>query len=147
MRLLARREHAASELERKLGQRGWPGDEIVSIIAELDSEGLQSDSRFAESFARQRAERHYGPMRIRSELRQRGLDAALIEQALDALDVDFQALAREFYQRRYGRRGGAPDHCQDYRERARRYQAMSRRGFDSEHLRGIDRDADDDDVD
>ncbi len=131
IRLLARREHARAELVRKLGQRGWTDDAIQEVVRELAGEGLQSDERFAESFVRSRVARDYGPLRIRSELGQRGIDRALAERSLEAADVDWHRLARDWYQRKY------PDSPADARERSRRMQALNRRGFSAEHFRWL----------
>jgi len=133
LRLLARREHAAAELKTKLVGKGWPEDHVEQIIPALAEAGLQSDRRFAESFARQRAGRFYGPRRIQAELAQRGIDSGLAHEALESLEVDFAELAADFYRRKYGDSPSDPD----YRERARRSQALHRRGFESEHIRGL----------
>jgi regulatory protein len=133
VRLLARREHSARELTRKLCDRGWPEDRVEAALAALAAEGLQSDARFAESFARQRAERGYGPRKIDAELRQRGVERDLIAVALEQVDVDFFESAADFYRRRYGE----PDATLSYRERARRAQALTRRGFEPEHVRAL----------
>jgi len=133
LRLLARREHSARELETKLIGKGWPEGDVTEVIADLAEAGLQSDRRFAESFARQRAGRYYGPLRIRAELAQRGIDAELRAEVLEALEVDFFELAADFYRRKYG----DPESDPGYRERARRSRALHRRGFESEHIRGL----------
>lgn len=133
LRLLARREHSKRELETKLVSKGWPAADVGEVISELADAGLQSDRRFAESFSRQRAGRFYGPRRIFAELAQRGIDSGLAAEAIDSLETDFSELAADYYQRKYGQAKGHPD----YRERAKRSQAMYRRGFESEHLRGL----------
>ena len=141
LRLLARREHSAVELRTKLIGKGWPEHHVDQLIPALAEAGLQSDSRFAESFARQRAERFYGPRRIQAELAQRGIDSDLSQAAIEALEVDFVELAADFYRRKYGndcdpsRPSGSAS--PDFRERAKRSQAMYRRGFESQHLRGL----------
>ena len=131
VRLLARREHSKLELRRKLAARGFDAGRIDRVLDRLADDGLLSEQRFAESFARQRAERGYGPVRIAAELRERGIDSGDAEQALEALEVDFGARAREVYLRKYG---DAPGAALDYRERARRFQSMRRRGFEPEHI-------------
>lgn len=136
IRLLARREHGRRELADKLERKNAGVDPGVlhQVLDELAREGLQSDVRFAESFARQRAGKRFGPVRIRAELRQRGIDEGVADAAIDALEVDFFELAAETYVQRYGR-SGPPG---DMRERARRHQALLRRGFAHDHLREID---------
>ena len=133
LRLLARREHSAVELKTKLLNKGWPEDHVDQVIPSLAEAGLQSDQRFAEAFARQRAGRFYGPRRIQAEMAQRGIDSALIHEAIESLEIDFAELAADFYRRKYGR----DKHEPDFRERAKRSQAMYRRGFESDHLRGL----------
>jgi len=133
LRLLARREHSARELETKLVAKGWPQGHAAQVVADLSAAGLQSDGRFAESFARQRAERFYGPRRILAELAQRGIESALANEALESLEIDFFELAADFYRRKYGKADPDPD----YRERAKRSRALYRRGFESEHVRDL----------
>lgn len=133
LRLLARREHSAVELKTKLLGKGWPEDHIDQLIPVLAKAGLQSDHRFAEAFARQRAGRCYGPRRIYAELAQRGIESDLAAQAIESLETDFAELAANYYRKKYGKNQDSLD----FRERAKRSQAMYRRGFDSDHLRGL----------
>lgn len=132
LRLLARREHSRTELRYKLTGRGWPERAVGNVIDALRQEGLQSDERFAESFARQRAEKCYGPVRIRAELAERGVEGALIDHTLRTLEVDWFERAAHWYERRYGDRPAG-----DFPERARRQQALARRGFAQEHIREL----------
>jgi regulatory protein len=132
IRLLARREHSAQELARKLRRKGWPELLIEPCIGELVEAGLQSDERFAESFVRTRAEKAYGPVRIKAELAERGIDRSLANRALGALDVDWLAQAAKWYGRRYGE-GSASD----LKEKSRRRQALARRGFDESVIREL----------
>jgi regulatory protein len=132
LRLLARREHAFVELERKLKRKGWEAAPVSDVLQALADEGLQSDQRFAESFARSRAEKSYGPLRIRSELAERGIDRRLVENTLQELEVDWLAQAAKWYGRRFGER-----RPEDMKERSRRAQALARRGFDSSVIREI----------
>ena len=130
VRLLARREHSRSELERKLTDRGFSDGPIEEALAGLAEAGLQSDRRFAESWVRQRAGRGYGPRRILAELAERGVDGETAQIALDDEAPDFDAIAEDWYRRKY--RDRAP---KDFRERAQRAQALYRRGFESEQIR------------
>jgi len=132
LRLLARREHSFSELKRKLKRKGWPASDVEAVVQDLADAGLQSDSRFAESYARSRAEKAYGPLRIRAELSERGIDRALVERALAELQIDWLAQAAKWYGRRFG--DGRPD---ELKEKSRRQQALARRGFDQSVIREI----------
>ena len=130
MRLLGQREHSAMELERKLGMRGIEAQAIRAVLADLGTDGLQSDTRYAESFVRGRISRGKGPVRIRVELDQRGVDAVLIEEALREADADWTGLARSARRKRFG------DSPADYAERARQARFLSSRGFSAEQVRG-----------
>lgn len=132
IRLLAMREHSRLELVRKLTQRGWSRVEVETVVDALALEGLQSDQRFAESFVRSRAQKAQGPVRIRAELSERGLDRADIERALQAEAHDWLAIASRWYERRYG-----SDPVADHKERGRRQQALARRGFTSDVVREL----------
>ena len=128
--LLARREHSRQELLRKLEQRGYAGDEVTPVLEALAAQGLQSETRFAEHYARGREQRGYGPVRIRQELRERGIDDGLIATALEALEVDWFAAARAARHKRFG--AAAPA---DFREQARQLRFLNNRGFDAEQCR------------
>lgn len=52
--LLSLREHSKGELRDKLKAKGYNREEIDSSISRLAAEGLQSDTRFCESFLRSR---------------------------------------------------------------------------------------------
>jgi len=132
LRLLARREHSRRELARKLTRRGWPESAVEQTIDELAGENLQCDIRYAESYVRQRVARAYGPLRIRAELAERGIDRALAAQALEAESPDWFAIAADWYERRYGQKPPA-----DFKEKSRRQQALARRGFAHEHIREL----------
>ncbi len=130
LRLLARREHSVLELRRKLEQRGWQGGPLDEVLDSLVDQNLLSDRRFAEVYTRTRIERGYGPLRIRAELRERGIDAALAEAALEAEAPDWSEQARDARLRRFGEAPPA-----DFREKARQMRFLQRRGFDGGHIR------------
>jgi len=128
MNLLARREHSQRELQQKLRRR-FPDELLVEAeLQRLVEEGLQSDQRFAESFARQRSGRGYGPMRVRQDMRERGLTDAEIAQAFEAAQIDWYALASEAFYKKFGGRDGC-----DLKEKARRIRFMQYRGFAADH--------------
>lgn len=74
------REHSQRELLDKLALRGYSRTDVEPIIAEFAKQGWQDNQRFAESYARQRMMKGYGPVRIRYELQQRGIDEVDLEQ-------------------------------------------------------------------
>ena len=132
LRLLARREHSFAELVRKLERKGWPADAVPVVVQDLADAGLQSDERFAEVYIRSRADKAYGPLRIRAELAERGVDRALVNRAMDEAEIDWLAQAAQWYGRRYD---DVP--AQDLKEKSRRQQALARRGFDHSVIREL----------
>lgn len=131
IRLLARREYSRAELWQRLSARGHDDQAIETCLAALVEQSLQSDARFAESFVRSRIFRGQGPRRIRADLGQRGIDRAMIGEALRAAEaeVDWFELACEVLARRFSEPGDTP------RERARRERFLAGRGFDFDQLR------------
>jgi len=130
IKLLASREHSRLQLQRKLGERGFSAGTVAEVLAQLAAEGLQSDERFAESFVRSRIERGHGPIRIAAELREHGVDEALISDYLDFSDPLWQQRMEEVRSRRFGRR--VPD---DYQTRAKQARFLQYRGFTSDQIR------------
>lgn len=132
MNYLSRREHSIQELFDKIQRRldDVDADTIKTQLQRLKDQGLQSDQRFAESFARGRAERGYGVLRIRQELSQKGLAEDLIAQALGDISESASASALAQLQKRY-----EPGHLQDYAVRAKAQQFLYRRGFDLDSIR------------
>jgi regulatory protein len=132
MDLLARREHSRRELRQKLHKRFPHHDLIEEQLDRLADENLQSDSRYAESFLRQRVNRGYGPVRVRQEMRRKGIADPDIHAAMASVDVDWFHQAEQAWQRKFGATPAA-----DIREKARRDRFMRYRGFDGEHYRHL----------
>jgi regulatory protein len=136
--LLARREHGRRELARKLAARGFRDRAVVDeVMAALEAEGLLSDTRFVEQYVQSRIQRGAGPLRIHAELRERGVNEALIEQGITALANDWQALMRREREKKFG--PAIPD---DFRERSRQMRFLQQRGFTAEQIGRIFRDDD-----
>ncbi|MHA6129010.1 regulatory protein [Pseudomonas mohnii] len=129
MDLLARREHGRVELTRKLRQRGALPEMIETALDRLTEEGLLSESRYLESFVAYRARSGYGPLRIREELNQRGLQRSDIELALRESGIDWQERLADTWQRKFS--GHLPI---DNRERAKQGRFLAYRGFSMEMI-------------
>lgn len=132
LRALARREYGIEELRRKLGAAGFDCAEVDATLQELVRDGLLSDQRFIEALARNRRERGYGPLRVKRELRERGIAeddfAALVNDQDPAWVERLEALRR----RRFG-----PSLPKDYREWARQARFLQNRGYSGEQIRGV----------
>ena len=132
MDLLARREHGTAELRSKLLARGHDPAEVDPALEALSREGLLSDERFVEAFVHGRIERGQGPVRIRAELRQRGVPDALIDAWLDERDPAWLERAEAVRRRKFG-----ADPPADYREQARQGRFLQYRGFTAEQTRRV----------
>jgi len=128
--LLAGREFGRLELARRLARRGYPRAVVEATIDGLADEGWLSEARFVEQFIRQHVGRGQGPVRIRAELRERGVGDDQIGAALEACGVDWGVLALQTRRRRFG---ATPPG--DHRERARQARFLQYRGFSAEQVR------------
>jgi regulatory protein len=123
--LLSLREHSRLELERKLLRR-FEKHLIEEVLQELVQQDLQSDERFTEQYIYSRRNKGYGPLRIRSELSERGIDDGLIGIYLDIEAHDWKDLMLAVAARKFGEQPAA-----DKKELAKRGRFLSARGFPS----------------
>ncbi len=132
LRLLTRREHSRHELRRKLEQRRFDTQLVEALLDELESERLLSDTRYAELLVSNRAERGYGPLRIRMELGERGVAREIVEQTLADAEVDWDACLRDIYVRKYGE-----SQAHSFELWASRAQFLRGRGFSADRIRRV----------
>lgn len=129
MDMLSYREFSCLELTNKLAKKFDNSPLIGAVISQLVKDNLQSDKRFSEAFVRSRIARGQGEVRIGMELRQRGINNDLAEQAVVSCDVDWFALAADVAANKFG--DGKPT---DNRERAKRMRFLQYRGFTYEQI-------------
>ncbi len=132
LRLLARREHSEFELRQKLSARGFDTDTIDTTLAECRRQNLVSDQRFVEAFAHQRRQRGYGPLRIRADLRQRGIGDELADRYVAMDSADWLDRLREIRRRKFGDQPPG-----NYREWTRQARFLQSRGFSVEQIRQV----------
>lgn len=129
MNLLARRENSTHELITKLTIAGFDHDEVIKVIARLTEQNLQSDQRFAESYTQYRSNRGFGSQKIRQELKKRGVEVEIINNALNYTTIDWFALATTARCKRFGEQNP-----KDYKERAKQQRFLQYRGFTHEQI-------------
>ena len=129
MDFLARREHSEQEIRHKLRSREFDEDAIESAIDGLKEDGLLSDQRFTEAYVYQRFNAGYGPLKIRYELQQKGVDSSLVDACLMPLDDDWQQSMQQQRARKFG--AVLPE---DYRERMKQARFLQNRGFSPESV-------------
>ncbi len=126
--LLARRDYGSGELAGKLVERGLAAPVIEALIVELSARGLLDDERYAGHFVAYHSARGQGPVRIRRDLGQAGVAAALIEAALAG--SDWAGIARQVRRRRFGAKAPA-----SWAEKGRQARFLQYRGFTNDHIR------------
>jgi len=124
LRLLASREHSQKELLNKLLLRGFGKAEILSVIDEFALQGWQSDSRYAESYARSRIQKGYGPAWISYELKKNSIEAVDLEDIVCKTVGSWMELLEQVYTKKYGH-----DLRIDRNEWAKRSRFLMQRGF------------------
>ncbi len=159
LRLLATREHSRFELRRKLLRRRASDSsktdaqaeakveaqttvetQVDTVLDYLAGRDLLSDVRFAEAFVRRGVDRGHGPIKIRAELRNRGVAEDIIDDTLTFPDDFWLRRARAVQAKRFGGAGdgaGAsgdsdadtPVNRSDWAKRAR---FLAARGFASD---------------
>ncbi len=82
VKLLARRDYSVARLSQKLKAKF--GDVPDDVIAQLLAKRFLNDRRFTEEYVRRR--RKVGISRIREELEAQGIDPALREEILGAVE-------------------------------------------------------------
>ncbi len=129
MDMLARREHSEKELRDKLKSRKFDADAIDTAVRELKNDRLLSDQRYAESYVNHRFNAGVGPLKIRYELRQKGISDALADELLEPLAGCWDQLMTQQRARKFGET--IP---QDYRERMKQARFLQNRGFSPESV-------------
>lgn len=124
MTLLANREHSRAELARKLAGRGFDPAAVDETLAHLVETGLLDEGRLADVYVAERLHKGFGPLRIRHELRGKGLSDDLIAPHLALDDGDWLGLIAATHDKRFG-----PVAPGDAKERARRGRFLEYRGF------------------
>ena len=128
--LLARREHSAQELKAKLLDRGYDSTAVEAVLSSLAAQKLLSDARFVQEFVAARVRRGSGPLKIREELRGRGVSGELVDEALAGLQAGWSTGAEAARQKRFG--AALP---KDMQERARQARFLQQRGYTMQDIR------------
>ncbi len=148
MGLLARREHSRQELFQKMQQKGYPHDLINTNLDDFFERDWLSDSRYAEMLLRSRLLKHHGPVKIKMELKQKGVSELIIQQCFDSFSFENEGignqlmnnnplelqdlwpkLATEALKKKFSSKPS------DQKERVRQYRFLQQRGFQHDQIR------------
>jgi regulatory protein len=136
LRLLAGREYARAELERRLAPlvedapEASAAEQIRAALDALVARGWLNEARAAESVLASHGVRA-GQRRLEQLLRAKGLDADLIESTLRQAATTELERARRLWQRRFGQPpAGAA-------ERSKQMRFLAGRGFEPDVIRHV----------
>lgn len=129
LKLLATREHSRLELMRKLRARGFERGDIDPVLDRLGREGALDAGRFVEHYVAERAEKGFGPLRIRAELREKGLAEDLIDRQLGNMQDAWSDYLANAHERRF--RGCLPA---DRSALGKQVRFLEQRGFPTEAI-------------
>ena len=128
LRLLARREHSRSELERKLAEGTADPREVADLLDDFERRGWLSEARVAEQHLA-KARGRYGPRRVLNDLKQKGLSGDALTQAAAQLKQSELESATQAWRNRFGQ---PPS---DLKDKARQARFLAGRGFSAEVIR------------
>lgn len=123
MQYVASRERSVHELRSRLLRDGYSAAMVSEIVDRYTELQIVDDTRYAESWVRQRIAAGYGPRRIAQELSQRGIDPQLVAEVVRSAgddEVDDVSRARASLK-------GARPH--DRKDRERLIRRLVGRGF------------------
>jgi regulatory protein len=132
LRLLARREHSRKELLNKVMTKGYSRETIENVVSELAEQGLQNDQRFMESYARQRIAKGYGPVRIKYELQQKGIEDCNLDSVVKESAGSWAEQLIDIYTRKYNEANSITR-----KEWAKRSRFLQQRGFSGEMIMNL----------
>ncbi|HEY3219625.1 MAG TPA: regulatory protein RecX [Gemmatimonadales bacterium] len=137
LRALARRAHARFDLRRRLLQKQHPPAAADGALDRLSAAGLLNDARFAEDYARAKAQRGRGPARLVRDLQAQGVDRRIAEDAvrssLAAEGVDPARAVRALAEQRAKQLAGLPAVV----KKRRLVAFLMRRGFGGVEVRAV----------
>lgn len=127
--LLSMREHSVQELAGKLNAKSDNSAAVPAVMEFLLENDYVSDIRFTESFVRFRANKGQGPIKIRSELRAKGVSTLLIDEHLDVDTAVWFDNAEALYNKKYG-----DEPVSGYNTWSKRARFLQSRGFTMDHI-------------
>jgi regulatory protein len=127
--ILTGREYSRHELAKKLQRKFDAHRSLEEVLDGLVTDQLQCDRRYTEAFIRSRRMRGQGPLRIASDIRQKGISKELLSSVLAEMEIDWFSVVAEVNRRKYG-----PERPQDPAEKAKRIRFLQSRGFNLEQV-------------
>lgn len=125
--LLARRDHSRQELSTKLKRHHLDPSEVQDALEYVESLGLIDESSFCEKYIFYRSSRGIGPLKIRQELKMKGVSDFIISEAFKNQPIEWLEILRMLHLKKF--HGEIP--C-DIASRAKQMRFFLSRGFTAE---------------
>lgn len=122
--LLARKDYSNGEMRRVLHAMTDDGMDVEVVLQLLREYGYLNDQRIAENMLSRFLRKQYGPVRIRLELRLRGIAREITESVISGCDRDWFRMAAESRIKKFGE--SLPT---EPKEKARQMRFLQSRGF------------------
>lgn len=84
LRYLEHRERSSYEIKTHLISKGYSEEETDAELQELEALHYIDDQRYCENYLRYGTGKGRGPVRIRHELLEKGIDSVLIQESLES---------------------------------------------------------------
>lgn len=120
--IIGSRALSKKELTERLVKKGNDASDAQAAVDWLEDIGAVNDAEYAAALVRHYGGRGYGPARVREELRRRGVDRALWEEAMAEMPEATEILDRLIQKKCRGE-------LSDPKEKKRVSDALLRRGF------------------
>ncbi len=132
--LLEHRSHTKKELTEKIARTAASREAAAAAAQRMEDLGLVDDEAYARNFAKELfLRKRYGPLRVKQELRHKGIDGELIEELLEEYQgmEDGQLLQeniQSILERKYA------GWQEDEKLRRRAFAALQRMGYGYEEI-------------
>lgn len=131
LRYLSRREYSRWELEQKLRLKCRDQSVLDAVQQRVQSQGYQSDERYAMMILRSLYTRGSGPDKARQKLQQSRIASTLIQRCLSEFEGDWFALAAQIRAKRFGEVVAGSG---DFQDRAKQMRFLASRGFNRDQI-------------
>ena len=129
--ILSRREHSAHELKLKLQKKFDAISEIEKVIVRLENNNLLNDFRFAETYARIRKGKGFGPNKVYYELAKKGIKESISNEIISAEDGWTDAALKAF-KKKYN-----DGISEDTKEKLKQKNFLHNRGFTFKEIESV----------
>ena len=131
--ILSRREHSEHELKLKLYKKfeAISDSEIEEVIIRLKNNNLLNDFRFAETYARIRKGKGFGPNKVYYELANKGIKESISNEIISAEDGWTDAALKAF-KKKYN-----DGISEDTKEKLKQKNFLHNRGFTFKEIESV----------